>query len=272
MVLSMFGHRSIPCPYCGAEIDLGARSCPSCGLQLKGEDESTKQDTVYLERKEQPGGESWIDRIPPMAIRIFCGTFALFSAAQVAYLVFTFSMSAPTPTADLMSTHAERMNIVGVAVFSIAAVVFGLGAVLDVEGALRWVYGIAAAVVFILFVVLSFVEPAYEVFSDVHGESFIKREIHLLPPGVTQETIPFDEIEVITGEFHKHSESKAAPGSREYYYRFHLFAILDDGRRIEVGEGPKQSENIVPHPQAVSLAQTIAEKSGARLDLYNLYR
>lgn len=211
----------------------------------------------------------------PTAIRMFSGMVALWSAVQVAYLTITFSMSPPSPLAELMSTHDEGVYIAFFVVHCIALVVFGIGACLpgnvwrrlDEPGegdgvAVLALTSIGLALAIFIISLVSIWVPKYEVFLDLSTESIVKRDTHLLPPGVTQLTIPFGEIDVITGEFVRKEKDY------RYYYDYRLSVITRDGRRIRLAEDfPRQRTDAEPPPEAISLAEAIAEKSGAEVDL-----
>ena len=220
----------------------------------------------------------------PTWIRIFSGAVALWSAIQITYLAITRSMSPPVSSAELVATHNDGLYTSFLVLHCIALVVFGVGAYRSgdlwhrikkerLNKERRWwnetdkgslteiLYYSLALAIFIISLVSIWV-PRYETFVDLSMENVVRRDTYLLPPGVTQQTIPFGEVDIITGKFIK---DRGDRGNIHYHYTVSI--ITRDGRRIEVGYGPRQDTNTTPAIEMRSLAEAIAEKSGARLDL-----
>jgi len=205
----------------------------------------------------------------PKVVIIACGVLALWSVAQVVYLIVCSKMAEPTHDAEFIGQYAEGVMTVGLIVFSVFAVIFGLGAYAfrrTKEVSLKTLSafpGFPAAV--FLGLVLGLVwNPAYQVFADFSDEIVVKREIHLIPPGMIQQEILFDEIKLITGEpVYYESETSEC-------YRYTLVAITYDERQIELGRGPERSTAsaaLLAWPEALVVARKIADKSDARFEM-----
>ena len=99
--------------------------------------------------------------------------------------------------------------------------------------------------------------PGQEVFVDFPTETIITRSTPLLPPGVKQQQIGFGEITAIRGEFERPDES-------DYKY-YVLTATTRGGVGFKLAQD--YSDSYEPPSKLLALAQTIADESGARLDL-----
>jgi len=187
-------------------------------------------------------------------------------------------MSSPSSSAELVSTHNDGVYTSFLVLHCIALVVFGVGVYLSgdvwrrinknlrgkggdddgrvLPGALY--FGLALGIFIISLV--SIWAPRYEVFVDLSAESIVKREARILVSGVTQQNISFGEVATIAGE------RERLRYDNRYRYRYILSVLTQDGRWIELWRSPWNTTGAIPS-KATSLANAIAEKSGARMDL-----
>jgi len=211
-------------------------------------------------------------------VRIFTGIVAFWAAMQTVFLLAAFATSRPSSTAQLMSTHHQVEYVSSLAFHSFAALFFVVVAAIPTDAWRRIKFKyldmvatpyIAIILALTIIFVVSIVSPKYEVFVDLYTESVVKRDTHLLPPGVNQQRIPFREIQLITvnSERHTHLETSGLTGlttHAEYHYVINL--IADNGRQVEVGRRflPQSTEG---HPpvKVIRLAQAFADISGAPL-------
>ena len=70
--------------------------------------------------------------------------------------------------------------------------------------------------------------PKYKIWVDLSEESIVRRDTHLMPPGVTQVSVPFSEIRKI--------ESKVSY-SGWWGDRVFLRLVTFDWRRIHIAQG-----------------------------------
>ena len=204
----------------------------------------------------------WVTMVLPGAVMVW-------SAIQVVYLAIALSSSPPSPGAELMLRPREPEYTAFLAVHALIFFVSALALALEVRSIWRWVIkrlnmpekpqGGGEALAGTLYLALYFFPvwalldiflvsigyPRYEVFVDLPAESIVRRDTHLLPPGIKEDTVPFSEVGVITGG-----------GSSTDYS---LYANTRNRRRIEIGQGDKAEMS--------SLARAIADKSGIGLDL-----
>lgn len=199
-----------------------------------------------------------------MALGLFCGVFTLCATTEVIYLLIISFMSTPNPTAELFSSHGKGwISIGGPIIFSTFAFIFSCGAY--VYRSIRKVqiplYILFPGIIVVIFLILVAVwQPGYQVFVDQPTESIIKREIQLLPPGVTEQSILFGEVDAVTGRFH----SGTSDSRVEYQYILRL--LTRDGYQTELWRSIWYGTRTIPQ-KAFSLADTIAEASGARVEL-----
>ncbi len=217
------------------------------------------------------------------AMRILLGVVAIWSAMQVGFLAFAFSGSPPSPLAELMHTRHQAVYLAsfGFHVFTLLA--FGVGAYLS-NRTWRRIWDElgsgsseedGSSLPFAAYVVLtlpligifigSAVAPRYQVFVDLSSESVVRRDTHLLPPGMSELTIPFRNITKIDGFFVRHEHREDEEDVIRYHYRLDILG--KDGRRTEIGWGPHQKKNQEPDQGMFSLARSIADISGAKLGL-----
>lgn len=223
----------------------------------------------------------------PTWLRIFCGSVAVWAAVQVAFLAVAYSGSAPTPTAELMTTHNGAQYLASMAFHSLAILVFLCGAMLptaawtelknmianllgpdnrDLGG---WIPNLClcffAFGLFVVFLV-SISQARYQVYIDLPSEQLIRRDIHLQPPGVTYDSVEFRDINSVRGKIDRHSHGQDNDPDKIEFHSV-LSIVTTDGQEIEVGRDfPAQSSSRFA-PEALSLARAIADKSGAGLEL-----
>ena len=222
----------------------------------------------------------------PTGLRIVLGGIAVWAAIQVGFLAASYAGSVPSSTAELVSTHHDVQYQTSMAFHSLAILLFAAGALLPLRllvGFRSWIddqvhaqpgpgwwllhafYSLFALGLFIVFLV-SISQARYQVFTDVTQENIIRRDTHLLPPGVTYHTIQFNEIDKVSGEIHRHSHSKD-DGPDVIEYHSVVSVVTTDGRQLEIGRDFQAQATRRFAPEADSLAQVIADKSGARLEL-----
>lgn len=214
------------------------------------------------------------------SLRIFTALIALWSAMQVVFLLAALSNSQPSGTAQLMNAHHQVEYVLSLAFHSLAVILFG--AVVSTPAriwqrlgfkfsnlAVAFYFAIALALLIIF--VVSIFYPKYQIFVDLPTESVVKVETHLLPPGLSEQRIPFRGIRTVTGGFYKHTHLErsglAGLATRdEYHYLVKL--LTHDGSKIKVGRGfPPLPSASSPPEKAKGLARAIAGISGARLEL-----
>ena len=81
---------------------------------------------------------------------------------------------------------------------------------------------------------------------DLTVETIVRRDTHLLPSGIRSNVVPFAELRSVSGQNAKNN--------------YVLSVTMTNGRQIEIGR-------VAALAEMTSLAQAIADKSGARLDL-----
>ena len=223
------------------------------------------------------------------ALRILLGVVAIWSAIQVGFLAFAFASSPPSPLAELMHTRHEAVYLASFGFHAFTLLVFGVGAyrsnrtwrriwhegqegVLQEDGSIQVDDGssfpVTAYVVLTLVLIGIFIgsamAPRYQVFLDLSSESVVRRDTHLLPPGMNELRIPFRNIIEIDGFFVRHEHSEDDQIMIRYHYRLD---IVEDGRRTEIGWGSHQKKKQEIDQGMFSLALAIADVSGAKLDL-----
>ena len=208
----------------------------------------------------------------PTAIRIFCGATAVWSAIRVGYLAFAFSSGPPSPAAELMSTHKQLAYDASLGFHSFTLLIFGLGALLPwkvwhrlrergsgQEGLGCFVSGFYSVMFLVLLGVFvgSIAGPKYKIWVDLSEESIVRRDTHLLPPGGSKQAVPFSNILLVTGTWVEKSRT----------YRYLVAVKTNDGSEIELAKGPRETRKTEAPLELSLLAQAIADKSGARLEL-----
>ena len=211
-------------------------------------------------------------------LRIFTGVITLWAAMQTVFLLAAFSSPRPSDTAHILSTHHQLEFVSSLAFHSFAVLFFGVVASIPVDvwrriefkylGLVATPY-IAIILALTIIFVVSIAYPKYEVFVDLSTESVVKRDTHLLPSGLNQQTILFGEMLVIAGYFDKHTHLKSSGLTGlttydEYHYMINL--IAHDGRQVEVWRGsPPQGTDGHPPAKALRSAQALADITGAPL-------
>ena len=129
----------------------------------------------------------------------------LWCAVQAAFLIVAFSGGPPSPTAELVSTHNDLYYRA-----SLGFHIFGflvLGSVWLAPSPIRrnleslivvlvTVIALTLATVFFA----SIQQANYQTYFDRQEEQFIRRDIHLLPPGIRSSTISFKETQVVNAD------------------------------------------------------------------------
>lgn len=210
---------------------------------------------------------------------LFRGSMAiafLWSAVQLIYLSFALSKGAPTPTALLVFERHGAEFTYSLIFHSATFIVFGLallfagkvGRTLEYMAlgrgkiSVQICIGLIYSMLITALLVVAFVsndKPRYQVFIDSASQEIVRRDTQLMPPGVTQVSVPFSEIRTI--------ESKVSY-SGWWGDRLFLRLVTLDWQRIDIAQG-KRGE---PPEVLFELAQDIAERSGAELDLSSKLR
>ena len=124
-----------------------------------------------------------------------------------------------------------------------------------------YLFGFGLVVVFLV----SISQARYQVYIDLPSEQFIRRDTHLQPPGVTYDIVDFSDINSVHLKFNRHTHDQA--GATKIEFHSVLSIMTTEGRDIEVGRDfPAQSLSRFA-PEALSLARSVADKSGAKLEL-----
>lgn len=116
--------------------------------------------------------------------------------------------------------------------------------------------GVIYSILITALLVVAFVSndyPRYQVFVDTASQEIVSRDTQLMPPGVTQVSVPFSEIRLI--------ESKVSY-SGWWGDRLFLRLVTLDWQRIDIAQGSRGE----PPRVIYELAQDIAEMSAAKLD------
>ena len=191
-----------------------------------------------------------------IALRILYGAAALWSAVQVSYLAFALSSSPPSPGAELVNTYRYSTYVAFLGFHCFALAVFALGAALpNLRWHLVWLLPCLGSLVAlpIIFLVAES-NPRYELYVDLTDETMVRRGSHLLPPGVNEETVAFSEIDLISGK-------------RDGLLGYLLELVTRDGDVIRIGQAGSDRSPTVSKSAMKQLAQVIADKSGASLEL-----
>ena len=100
-------------------------------------------------------------------------------------------------------------------------------------------------------------------FIYVHKEIIVIRQIRLLPWGLGEEQIHFNQIVTVQGQFRRFKDNLGP------YYRYRIFAVTDEQQGFLVRVGPRQlnSDYTEPDPPTIAFADSIAGRIGAELDL-----
>ena len=166
----------------------------------------------------------------PTVVRISSGAAAIWSAVQVAFLAVAFSSVPPSPSAGLMSARGDTLYVA-----SFAILFFGLAAWLNpwhrIAKLPPWPYGQGATGALVLFGLPYLAWPwRYPAYFRGLGPGLgtkssltspqrapVRRDTHLLPPVVRQQTIPFGDIDRIQGEYIRHEHDDG--GETRFHYR-----------------------------------------------------
>ena len=137
------------------------------------------------------------DSLPGWA-KLLLGAIMLWCAAQASFLLVAFTGGPPSPTAELVSTHNDlyyRASL-GFHIFGF----FVLGSVLmtpsSIRHTLRPLIVVLVSVIAITLATIFFAsirQANYQTYLDLQEQQFIRRDIHLLPPGIRSSVISFKE-------------------------------------------------------------------------------
>lgn len=183
-------------------------------------------------------------------LRAFFGALVIWSAVQSVYLSVALVLTSypPTTTAELVSIHLDGMYAASLWFHLLCSLCFGLvvagpegfrvpffnaysdlrsdftdpqefGGYYQIKLRNRDFFWVVVCAYLTLWLVIAFVAsaaaPRYEVFTDLPDENIIKRDIHLLPPGMNLQEISFGDIERLIGGI-EHSA-------------FVLYAVTEEG-------------------------------------------
>ena len=207
----------------------------------------------------------------PTVVRISSGAVALWSAVQAAHLAIAMGRSAPSPTAQLLFGHNESEFFYSLLFHAFAVIIFGLGALFAgrigrhiasmplgrarIGLQLLTILALVLPALTLLIVFnVSEDHPQYQIFVDASSRKIVRRDVHLLPSGITEESISFRDIRVIEGKMIY---------SGWWGDRYILRLVTRDWRRIEIARGTRGEEP----KKLYKLAQAYVELSGAKLDM-----
>ena len=140
------------------------------------------------------------DSLPGWA-KLLLGAIMLWCAAQAAFLIVAFSGGPPSPTAELVSTHNDlyyRASL-GFHIFGFLVLGSVLLAPSPMRQTLRPLIVVLVSVITITLATVFFAsirQANYQTYFDRQEEQFIRRDIHLLPPGIRTSSISFKETQV----------------------------------------------------------------------------
>ena len=205
-------------------------------------------------------------------VRIISILLAIWAAIQIGYLAFSFSSGPPSATAELMNTRREATYVVFMVLHVVIFLVFVFGAfkaTAIVRGLIGWsgsnVLYVGLVLALGVIFLISLAKPKYEIFVDTPNETVIRRDTHLLPPGVQELSVAFGDIGKIQGQFVKHQHEEDEEDVTMYHFR--LDVVTREGQVIEIGWGDHQFSASSPPQELNTLANAIADKSGAELEL-----
>ena len=182
--------------------------------------------------------------IKPYIFRTFSGFMALWSANQIIYIILASTASLPNTSTDslfLAYPAQEPSHLISIISYSIAVVIFGIGTLIPSITLIRieewwevhrerptWIAGIFLYVSFALAILAYFwvniTAPRYLTYIDPGASSVVKRDTHLLRPGVIHKTISFGDINEIVFDF-----DPSISGNDSF-----LILMVDGGAEVEV--------------------------------------
>ena len=209
------------------------------------------------------GGRFFQGGITPAWILVTLLT--LWAAAQFVYLVYVSSFKGPPSSSELLY-HQGRSMQSGIWLTLGVVSVFGLESIFRIwrhigllrdpvaKVVMRIVYSLVHLFGWLFLLILLLIGYAYSgwtVSIDPVSQTIITRSNRLFPPGMTQNSLEFSEIQFIKGDF-------------EYIPKLHyvLKAETTGGKELELGRDP-----FFPSEELLGLGRAIADKSGAKLDL-----
>ncbi len=142
------------------------------------------------------------DSLPGWA-RLLLGAIMLWCAVQAAFLIVAFSGGPPSPTAELVSTHNDpyyRASL-GFHIFGLLVLGSVWLAPSSIRHILRPLIVVLVSVIALTLATVFFAsirQANYHTYLDLQEEQFIRRDIHLLPPGVKSSVISIDAANITT--------------------------------------------------------------------------
>ena len=141
------------------------------------------------------------DSLPGWA-KLLLGAIMLWCLAQATFLIVAFSGGPPSPTAELVSTHNDLYYRASLGFHIFAFLVLG-SVWLAPSPMRRNLESLIVVLVSVLTLTLATVffasirQANYQTYFDLQEEQFIRRDIHLLPPGIRSRVISFKETQVV---------------------------------------------------------------------------
>ena len=129
----------------------------------------------------------------------------LWCAAQAAFLMVAFTGGPPSPTAELVSTHNDlyyRASL-GFHIFGFLVLGFVWLTTSSIRHTLRPLIVVLVSVIAITLATVFFAstqQANYQTYFDLQEEQFIRRDIHLLPPGIRSRVISFEKTQVVNAD------------------------------------------------------------------------
>ena len=141
------------------------------------------------------------DPLPRWA-RLVLGAIISWCVAQAAFLIVAFAGGPSSPTAELVSTHNDLQYRA-----SLGFHVFGflvLCSIWITPSAIRRnlepLFVVLVSVIALTLATVFFVsihQANYQIYLDPNEQQIIRRDIHLLPPGVKSRVISFKDVETL---------------------------------------------------------------------------
>ena len=196
---------------------------------------------------------------------ILFALLTLWAAAQFVYLAYVSSFKGLPSSSELLY-HQGRSMQSGIWLTLGVVGVFGLESIFLIWGHIGLLRDPVAKVVMradyslvhlfgwlflLILLLIGYAYSGWTVSIDTASQTIMTRSNHLFPPGMTQNSLGFSGIQYIKGDF-------------EYLPKLHyvLKAETTGGKEMELGRDP-----LFPSEELLGLGRTIADKSGAKLDL-----
>ena len=196
---------------------------------------------------------------------------AAWAAVQVGFLASALTQGPPSPGSQLVFEYRDQTFVYYLVFHVVAIIVFGLGGMFAGKvgdqvnrmavGARRtWTqigYGTAYVLpVLALFVVFQFSNdnPRYQIYVEGTLQEIIRMETRLMPGGVTEAVVAYNDIRVIDGKM-----SYSSWLGDRYFLR----VVTMDWETMEIGQGGRGENPELLFP----LTRDIANSVGAEVDL-----